>query len=237
MVKNDLFKEMIKSQIELNNLTHSNWKNSNLDWSRAIMDEISEALNSFDWKWWKKGELDKENLIVELIDIIHFSISSTFCLCNKSKVDGSEEDIIDEIVSKVNNFYKETETVYYSESHNREKFVENMLLKHFSINYIKVYPDEFISKVIFMLECLGLSFDDIYRKYMIKNTLNIFRMNNGYAKGSYIKKWKVSDISFKEDNEIAMHYGNGFVVDKNFKNNLYKILEDVYKSFTNCHKH
>ena len=48
-----------------------------LNYTRAMTQEISELTDSVPWKWWAKyQEFDEQNIAVELIDILHFWISS-----------------------------------------------------------------------------------------------------------------------------------------------------------------
>jgi len=45
----------------------------------------------------------------------------------------------------------------------------------------------------------GLSFEQLFRSYVAKNVLNIFRQDHGYKDGSYRKLW-----AGREDNEHLM---------------------------------
>lgn len=40
-------------------------------------------------------------------------------------------------------------------------------------------------------------FDELYRAYVAKNVLNMFRQDNGYREGRYIKTW-----GGREDNQV-----------------------------------
>ena len=51
-------------------------------------------------------------------------------------------------------------------------------------------------------ESIGMSADDLYKLYLMKNVLNKFRQNNGYKEGTYIKHW---GIEFPEDNVYLEH--------------------------------
>lgn len=50
-----------------------------------------------------------------------------------------------------------------------------------------------------------VAINEIYKSYLVKNTLNSFRNNNGYKKGTYIKMWRTSEDEEEkyEDNDIA----------------------------------
>ncbi|EKD26498.1 MAG: dUTPase [uncultured bacterium] len=48
-----------------------------LNYTRAMSQEISELIDSVPWKWWAKYQkFDAQNVVVELIDILHFWISA-----------------------------------------------------------------------------------------------------------------------------------------------------------------
>ena len=46
-----------------------------LDFELALRQESAEAVDSLNWKWWKKDEDDWDNIKVELVDMLHFWVS------------------------------------------------------------------------------------------------------------------------------------------------------------------
>ncbi len=49
-----------------------------------------------------------------------------------------------------------------------------------------------------------VAINEIYKSYLVKNTLNSFRNNNGYKEGTYIKMWTLmADEVEREDNDVA----------------------------------
>ena len=46
-----------------------------LDFDLALRQEMSEAIDSLDWKWWKKDSDDWDNIKIELVDMLHFWVS------------------------------------------------------------------------------------------------------------------------------------------------------------------
>lgn len=42
----------------------------------ALIQEACELRDSFQWKWWKKQDYNKQNAKVEVVDIFHFAISA-----------------------------------------------------------------------------------------------------------------------------------------------------------------
>lgn len=46
-----------------------------MNFELALRQESAEAVNSLNWKWWKKDEEDWENIQIELVDMLHFWVS------------------------------------------------------------------------------------------------------------------------------------------------------------------
>ncbi len=46
-----------------------------LNFELAMRQESAEAIDSLNWKWWKKDEEDWDNIKVELVDMLHFWVS------------------------------------------------------------------------------------------------------------------------------------------------------------------
>jgi dimeric dUTPase (all-alpha-NTP-PPase superfamily) len=57
-----------------------------LNYTLALQQEIGEAIDSTQWKWWKKGEDDWDNIKIELVDMLHFWIS----MCQVADMDANE---------------------------------------------------------------------------------------------------------------------------------------------------
>ena len=77
----DIFKQQIILNKKIN--PHLYDKMSDPDYRRqcflnfelALRQESSEAIDSLNWKWWKKDEEDWDNVKVELVDMLHFWVS------------------------------------------------------------------------------------------------------------------------------------------------------------------
>ena len=213
----DLIKEMFKKQNEFNEYTIKNWKKANLNWRRAIWLECAEAVESTDWKWWKKSPTDEENLKVELVDIWHFIMS--YIMVHKKAIAERPKDY--------NYLFMKAD----------EKKVKNLKINDMFEDLVKLTledenPDHKFIIFIFMniWYKLGYNINDLYKNYMIKNCLNVFRQDNGYKDGTYIKMWTKSDGKKYEDNVIAWDISDTLNLDVNFFNNLYKKLNDFYKN-------
>ena len=46
-----------------------------LKFEKALTQESAEAIDSLNWKWWKKDQDDWDNVKVELVDMLHFWVS------------------------------------------------------------------------------------------------------------------------------------------------------------------
>jgi dimeric dUTPase (all-alpha-NTP-PPase superfamily) len=89
--------EIFKKQIELNErcapgLYEKIKENSELrrQWflryELALRQESAEAVDSIQWKWWKKQEDDWDNIKIELVDMLHFWVS----MCTIAGMDSKE---------------------------------------------------------------------------------------------------------------------------------------------------
>jgi len=92
-----------------------------------------------------------------------------------------------------------------------------------------------------MLYC-DKTLDEVYASYIVKNTLNEFRMNHGYKDGTYIKNW-VCDVDIEtgdfypdQERAIASSFEDNVVASRLAKNlpsgfgpeHLTKELEEIY---------
>jgi dimeric dUTPase (all-alpha-NTP-PPase superfamily) len=65
-----------------------------LQFELALRQEAAEAIDSLDWKWWKKDEDDWDNIKIELVDMLHFWVS----MCTVAGL--SADDVIDLYLKK-----------------------------------------------------------------------------------------------------------------------------------------
>ncbi len=163
-----------------------------IHWRRAIWLELAEFVESFDWKHWKHGKNDLDNAKTELVDIWHFMISATLSEHPKDNIQDIKKIILDSISVKYN---LTSDVMEMSEA-----MIMKVLERARPLHYVESI-DDYSAYAIFFNLCasLKLSFADLYQRYIVKNTLNEFRQNNGYNDGSYIKIW-----NGKEDNVVAL---------------------------------
>lgn len=57
-----------------------------LNFLLALQQEASESVDSLNWKWWKKGDDDWDNIKIELVDMLHFWVS----MCTVAGLEANE---------------------------------------------------------------------------------------------------------------------------------------------------
>ena len=78
---NDVFQEQIKLNEKINPTLYKDIENQDVrrEWfmryELAMRQESAEAIDSLNWKWWKKTPDDWDNIKIELVDILHFWVS------------------------------------------------------------------------------------------------------------------------------------------------------------------
>lgn len=63
--------KMIAMQTDLNKSIHPAWEDQDFNWFRAIWIECAELMDKIGWKWWEKQTLDRDQAVLELVDIWH----------------------------------------------------------------------------------------------------------------------------------------------------------------------
>ena len=73
----DLYKEIADPEIKRQRI---------LQFELALRQESAEAIDSLNWKWWKKDNDDWDNIKIELVDMLHFWVS----MCTVAGLDADE---------------------------------------------------------------------------------------------------------------------------------------------------
>lgn len=88
----DIFTEQIRLNEKINPDLYTEIKDPEvrrkrfLDFELALRQESAEAIDSLNWKWWKKDPDDWDNVKIELVDMLHFWVS----MCTVSGLDAKE---------------------------------------------------------------------------------------------------------------------------------------------------
>lgn len=167
--------DMLTMQDAMNTKVHTDWRDKNLQWYRAIWIEAAELMDHYGWKWWKKQDEDREQVVLELVDIWHFGLSIVLMTGDSlEKCAQSLEEAFSSVIEP-GDFRQDVES-----------FAQQTLASQgFDIPGFAR-----------LLKGVDLSFDDLFRRYVGKNVLNFFRQDHGYKDGTYRKVW-----DGKEDNE------------------------------------
>lgn len=81
MSLNDIFNEQIRLNEKINPDLYTEIKDPEIKRQRFLQFELAhrqeaaEAIDSLNWKWWKKDTDDWDNIKVELVDMLHFWVS------------------------------------------------------------------------------------------------------------------------------------------------------------------
>ena len=54
---------------------HPEWAEQGHEYYRAVWVECAELLDHFGWKWWKRHAVDRDQVVLEVVDIWHFGLS------------------------------------------------------------------------------------------------------------------------------------------------------------------
>lgn len=214
--------KLFTMQDQLNTYIHPEWKTQGFNWDLAIVDECMEIHGHLGWKWWKKDykvgltEANKKQVQLEVIDILHFVISSW--------VESGDERYL------LENFNAPYPKVLGIEK-TTNKFVEFVSR-----------PDLWMECWVRLAIEVDLTEQEILETYTQKYVLNKFRQDHGYKDGSYCKEWLLP-ISIhngapetKEDNEVLSHVVNQRYLcgqDATDEQELYSELEFFYNSRLN----
>jgi dimeric dUTPase (all-alpha-NTP-PPase superfamily) len=192
-----------------------------ISWLRCINLEVAEAIESTPYKHWKDGELDIDNVEMEVTDILHFLISKTIEIVYKhTTLSNSEGANIEDILHTLNSngfIYERLLSSLNGESLTEkqletrfEELIPNTLedfnLKASLVGISGLVTNQELTEmwskfftIIYVLDGFrGFDIKELRKLYILKNALNKVRQMNGYKEGTYIKMW-----GDKEDNYVA----------------------------------
>ena len=167
-------------------------KGKEINWRRCIFMECAEAVNYMNYKHWKSLDAveDTEAIRMEIVDIYHFLVS---LLIETKGIEGTCK-----FLEEFRNHFK----------HQREDFVsdkysgfEELTAKVLTGNLNAVGLLNSFGKCMYAFD---MTIESLCEVYVLKNTLNQFRQDNGYKDGTYIKNWALNIGEEVEDNEVAM---------------------------------
>jgi dimeric dUTPase (all-alpha-NTP-PPase superfamily) len=172
---------MLELQNNLNERVNPKWLEAHYPWHRAAWIEAAELADSIGWKWWKKQEPDRNNVKIELVDLWHFALSYALQVTR-----GDLNEAADFIVQQCSWMSEVSDPLAEI-----DKFIGDC-----SFGGVPA------PRILALCHHYGMTEDALYNAYVAKNLLNLFRQDNGYKAGTYIKTW---GLRGGEDNEFVSH--------------------------------
>ena len=158
---------MARMQCRHNEQIHPEWARQGHEYYRAVWVECAELLDHFGWKWWKRHTVDRDQVVLEVVDIWHFGLSELI----------RAGDMNEAIARRLEESLAEPTRLDFRLA--VEQLARSSLLSRgFDI-------DAFAG----VMRALPLTIDELYETYVAKNVLNVFRQANGYGSGEYRKFW------------------------------------------------
>lgn len=195
---------MLQMQNAMNQKVHPEWATQRFEWYRAIWIECAELMDHYGWKWWKRQAPERDQVVLELIDIWHFGLSDLL------QSGATPEQLADDILSEMD--FSTPQKPFLS------------LVEDFAC---EVLANRRFSIALFtpMLTSAEVDFEHLYRSYVGKNVLNFFRQDHGYQEGNYRKQWQG-----REDNEHLVEIVSTLdSASPDYQTRLYSALEERYQ--------
>ena len=186
------FKDMLILQDEFNiSILGEDWTKKKIPFYRAAWMECAEIMNHLSWKWWTESKKpDIEKIKLEIVDIWHFYLAHL--LSNSRSIWNSNGTLYDEeIHQEVENIVQEFQRPLGRKKIDLKSVIETIVADW---SFEKGIDSE---DIILLMRRVTMGWDELYKLYIGKLTLNHFRQDNGYKEGKYVKVWGDG----KEDNE------------------------------------
>lgn len=163
-----LLADLLDRQNQLNIVAAGeDWATRQLTWPRYIWLECAELLDHCDIYHWKTKVEDRDQILLELVDILHFGLSDIYAKHQHDMVDTFKEPQVGDFQFR--------------------QCVENvasvaLIQGAFSMPWF-----------LAALKAYGTSLAEIYGIYVGKSTLNRFRQDFGYKTGTYLRTFDGKD--------------------------------------------
>lgn len=225
----DMIAQMYKMQNEFNKVVHPSWQTQDFSFHTAIVTEVAEGIDSFSWKWWKKGLDNYQNYVVELVDLWHFVMSQDMqdVLVDECLFGEYFENGVDDWRPYVYDCYSDIlkKNSFDSSSKSCLEALDTIM----QIQYEQRTGEATTIDVCYALlntwtKTVG-EIDLLYKSYIGKNALNGFRQENGYRTGTYKKLWNNGQV---EDNVVMMEIIAGMQPSTDMYDKVYEKLQSAY---------
>ncbi|MEX0619848.1 MAG: dUTP diphosphatase [Pseudohongiellaceae bacterium] len=210
---------MLSLQSLMNSKVDPEWLQARYPYLRAVVVEGSEAIEHHGWKWWKKQDRDLPQLQMELIDIWHFMLSEILLQNN-----GRLEDAIHQLQAFLTVDHRH-KTLHFDGTDYALGELDLITRLELLIGTAVVRRVEMGLFETIMRDC-HMDWDELFRQYVGKNVLNLFRQDHGYKKGHYRKLWQG-----KEDNQHLVEIMQELDAnDEAYQERLYQSLARRYEA-------
>jgi dimeric dUTPase (all-alpha-NTP-PPase superfamily) len=217
MLTRDQAITMLELQASMNAKVDPDWVAARYPYLRAVAIEGAEAIEHHGWKWWKKQDKDLPQLQMELIDIWHFILSEVL-LRNENEPEEPLKALMDALQAAEHSSRIEVDGQQF-------ELADLDLLRKLEL-LIALSVLRRIDMALFaaiMADC-DMDWTELYRQYVGKNVLNMFRQDRGYKQGTYLKEWHG-----REDNEHLVEVIHRLDADApDFKDRIYSALSEAY---------
>ncbi|MVW71221.1 dUTPase [Bordetella sp. 15P40C-2] len=209
---------MLTLQDKLNSIINPDWINAGSRFLRAAFVESAEALEHHGWKWWKKQTIDLPQVQMELIDILHFYLSHTLV-----EARGSAEDATHLLVADLDS---PDGIALDGHTYRLPDLDIPQLLE--LIGGLAVCGRASYKTLEHTMARCELTWQDAFTQYVSKNVLNLFRQENGYKTGTYVKIW-----NGEEDNVVLARLMSTLdPASPDFAQTLHAGLQAAYSNIT-----
>ena len=208
-------KLMLVLQDEMNARVDCDWQAKRRAWWRAIWIECAELMDHYaGWKWWKHGECDAPQALLEIVDIWHFGLSiaieqhagsgSELPAINSAQAqrqvapeveapasDSSQADgAAERADTSISGFDVDAAAdAIAAELAKPTAFSDvHEAVEHLAAAALIERRMAFAA-VPYLLAAVDADLDTLFAQYVGKNMLNLFRQDNGYREGTYRKLW------------------------------------------------
>lgn len=192
MISDKKLAAMFVLQDKMNLAIDPYWLDAGWDFHRAMMHEAVELQGHLGWKWWKKQVPDVVQAKIELVDIWHFVLSYFLEQAAHSPNAGdlSYAQTIDVAVALTNISASGDENTRALPGHSPTfSGLHNLNEKIDAFVGLVAFDHVYVFAFNILMQEVGLTWEELERLYVGKNTLNLFRQANGYKQGTYVKVW------------------------------------------------
>lgn len=165
----ELIKEMLRMQAKLDEAIMKEYGLDEIDEEKlcfVILDEVGELTHELkgNWCWWKKTQapVDKEKVLGELVDILHFVLSWQNHFMSGEEGLRKEKVMVENIKQYV-----------WGMKNIKKEFV-------YVLTDLPSFTDSRVEALIAITEYLGFEVEQVYEAYCRKNKINYQRLKEGY---------------------------------------------------------